>query len=166
MRLSQAQTTKNRGLASEEAHSMNKAAVTIGVQAGDIESSEATRPAFIGLRKQLANHCTGSYSPQITEFAIVLRVCGSLWRFEGEGVQKLRLNLKQAYITADYVIPETRWRGLPLSDIKVYLAAAVLEALQSMSARLVKAKVPCDLAKLLGDARSATSAFLEATPDS
>jgi hypothetical protein len=145
---------------------MSKAVVTIGVQAGDIESSEATRPAFIGLRKQLANHCTGSYSPQISEFAIVLRVCGSLWRFEGEGVQKLRLNLKEAYITTDFVIPESRWRGVPLSEIKVYLAAAALEALQSMLGRLVKAKVPCDCAKLLGDARSAASAFLAATPDS
>ena len=119
----------------------------------------------MAIERHLADHCTSSYSPHITEFAIVLRVCGSLWRFEGEGVQKLRLNLKDAYITADYVIPETRWRGVPLPGIKVYLAAATLEVLQSMSARLVKAKVPCDFAKLLGDARIATSAFLAATPD-
>jgi len=69
---------------------MNKTKMTLGVQSGDIESSEATRPAFMDLRRKLKVHCTALYSPLIKEFAIVFRICGSPWRFEGEGIQKLR----------------------------------------------------------------------------
>lgn len=144
---------------------MSRTKITLGVQSGDVESSEATRPAFLGLRKKLEIHCTAPYSPTITEFAIVLRICGSLGRFEGEGVQKLRVSKKEACITADYVVPESRWKGVPLKEIKRYLAAAATETLQAMSDRLVKSKIAVDSIKLAEDISKATAAFLAETPD-
>ena len=145
---------------------MTKAKITLGVQTGDVESSEATRPAFMSLRKQLGDHCVAAYSPDIAEFAIVFRICGSLWRFEGEGVQKLRVNKKESYVTADYVIPETRWKGVRLSDLKAYMAAATVETLQAMSDKLAKSRIVVDTQSLNQDATSAITAFLNATPDS
>lgn len=145
---------------------MNRARITLGVQTGDVESSDATRPVFMSLRKQLENHCTASYSPNIGEFAIVLRICGSLWRFDGEGVQKLRVNKKEAYVTADYVVPEIRWKGVPFSDLKAYLAAAVLETLQAMTDKLAKAKIEMESETLIEDANKATAAFLAENADS
>lgn len=114
----------------------------------------------MGLRKQLEIHCTASYSPNIEEFAIVLRICGSLWRFEGEGVQKLRVNRKESYVTADYVVPEARWKGVPIADIKKYLAAATAETLQAMAETLTKSSIDVDSAKLSEDVGKATTAFL------
>jgi hypothetical protein len=145
---------------------MNRNRITLGVQSGDIESSEATRPAFMSLRRQLEVHCTAPYSPNIEEFAIVLRICGSLWRFEGEGVQKLRLNKKESYVTVDFVVPESRWKGVPIGDIKIYLAAAVAKALQAMSDKLSKSKIAVDSIKLSDDVSKATKAFLAEAPDS
>jgi len=114
----------------------------------------------MSLRKQLEIHCTDSYSPNIDKFAIVLRICGSLWQFEGEGVQKLRLNKKGASITADYVVPEYRWKGVPVGDIKKYLANAASETLRAMSDKLTKSKIAVDAEKLSEDVSKATRDFL------
>lgn len=139
---------------------------TLGVQAGDKESSNATEPAFMGLRKKLEVHCTAPYSPSIKEFAIVLRISGSIWWFEGEGVQKLRLSRKGEYVTGASVVPEARWKGVPLEEIKRYLAAGVTEILQAMSDKLVKSKIAVDSIKLSEDVNKATTAFLAEAPDS
>lgn len=156
----------NLGRANDPENQMSKTKITLGVQSGDVASSDATRPAFMGLRKKLEVHCTAPYSPTIEEFAIVLRICGSLWQFEGEGVQKLRMNKKEAYVTADYVVPEARWKGVPLEEIKRYFAAAVTETLQAMSDKLVKSKIAVDSTKLSEDVNKATTAFLAEAPDS
>ena len=140
---------------------MRRTKVTLSVQSGDIESSEATRPAFVALRKKLDHFCTAQYSPTIKEFAIVLRICGSLWQFEGEGVQKIRVNKKEEYITADYVVPEGRWKGVPLEEIKRYFAAAAMETLKVMSDKLIKSKIKVDSTKLAEDANRAITAFME-----
>ena len=157
-------TTVNLGRENDPDNQMSETKITLGVQSGDVESSEATRPAFMGLRKKLEVHCTAPYSPTIKEFAIVLRICGSLWQFEGEGVQKLRVNKKEAYVTADYVVPEARWKVVSLEEIKRYLAAAVTETLQAMSDKLGKSKIIVDSIKLAEDATKATTAFLAETP--
>jgi hypothetical protein len=143
---------------------MSKTIITLGVQSGDVESSEASRPAFMGLRKKLEVHCTAQYSPTIKEFAIVLRICGSLWQFEGEGVQKLRVNKKEEYVTADYVVPEARWKGVSLEETKRYLAAAVTETVRAMSDKLVKSRIVVDSIKLAEDVSKATAAFLAEAP--
>jgi hypothetical protein len=113
------------------------------------------------LRKQLEAHCTASYSPSIQEFAIVLRISGSIWRFEGEGVQKVRINRKEAYVTADYVVPESRWKNVPPADIKKYLATAAVETLRDMCEKLLKSKIDVDSARLAEDVNKATTAFLK-----
>jgi hypothetical protein len=153
--------TRISGAGRQIRQEMSEDRVTLGVQTGDIESTEATKPAFMMLRKQLAAHCTTSYSPTINEFAIVLRVSGSLWHFEGEGVQRLRINRKDAYVTADFVMPEARWKGIPLEDIKAYLAAGAVETLQAMCEHLRKLKMEVNAAKLIEDANLATAAFLD-----
>ena len=140
--------------------------ITLGVQAGGIEADDVTESAYMPLRKQLAAHCTASYSPTIEEFAIILRISGSLDRFEGEGVQRLRINRKSAYVTADYVMPEERWNGVALTDIRKYLAAAAVEATRAMGQHLVKLKIAVDSSRLDEDVNQAVAAFLEGTPSS
>jgi hypothetical protein len=152
--------TRISGAGRQIRQEMSEDRVTLGVQTGDIEATKATKPAFMILRKQLAAHCTAPYSPTVNEFAIVLRVNGSLWHFEGEGVQRLRINRKDAYVTADFVMPEARWKGIPLEDIKSYLAAGALETLQAMCEHLKKLKIEVNAAKLIEDANLATAAFL------
>jgi len=153
------------GQADRSGKNMSEDRVTLGVDAGSGEASNATELAFMPLRRQLAAHCKASYSPIINEFAIVLRISGAIAHFEGEGVQRLRINRKDAYVTADFVMPEARWKGIPLEDIKAYLAAGAVEALQAMCAHLKKLKIEVNAARLIEDANIATAAFLGQGPD-
>ena len=134
--------------------------ITLGVQSGDMESSETTRPAFIGMRKQIEVCCVDMYSHAIQEYAIVLRVCGSIWQLDGEGVQNVRINRKESYVTADYVVPIIRWKGVPLSEIKIYFANAATMSLQAMCEKLIKSKIHVNTEKLLSDLNVAKAAFL------
>src|SRR5690606_8168312 len=101
---------------------MGNTEVTLGVQAGDVASADATRPAYMSLRKKINAYCKSSYSSTIKEFAMIFRISGSLWWFEGEGAQRLRLNRKGKYVTGDFVVPETRWKGVSQKEIRIYLA--------------------------------------------
>ena len=75
-------------------------------------------------------------------------------------MQKLRVNKRKAYITADYVVPENRWKDVPLLEIKTYLADAVVKTLQAMTEKLAKSNIDVDASKLSEDARKAIIAFL------
>jgi hypothetical protein len=141
---------------------MTETKITLGVQSGDVVASEATRPAFLSLRQHL-EQCTATYCSDIREFALVLRISGSLWSFEGEGVQNVRLRRKDSYVTADYVMPESRWQGVPPAEIADYVARAVRETLAAMVAKLVRSKIAVDSTKLLEDVHRATTAFLAET---
>jgi len=94
------------------------------------------------------------------EFAIVLRISGELANFEGEGVQKVRVSRKGEYVTADFVIPESRWKGVPFETFKRYLAAGATATLKAMATRLVKVKIPINSVELLEDVSKATTSFL------
>jgi len=139
---------------------MRQDRVTLGVDCGSIEASKTTDSTVMRLRKELAARCTASYSSAIQEFAIVLRISGSVARFEGEGVQRLRVNRRDAYVTADFVVPEVRWDGVALEDIKRYFAAGAVETLRAMCVHLRKLKIDVDSERLVEDARKATASFL------
>lgn len=140
---------------------MATASITLGVQSGDVASSQATEPFFTALRRLLAAICIGPYSDEIDEFAIVLRIAGEIWNFEGEGCQKLRLNRKGRYVTIDIVLPQERWRGSGPIQLKEYLASSTEEALSLMIARLENSKIKVESTKLRSDAKRAICEFLK-----
>jgi hypothetical protein len=143
---------------------MKKASITLGVQAGDVASDEATSPAFMSLRRSLAHHCMDTYCHVIDEFAIVLRISGSIWKFEGEGVQKVRINRKGMYITADLVIPENRWQELSIAEFKKYLSKGVEQTIKAMCDRLEQLKISFDAERLNSDVSKAIASFVNASP--
>lgn len=136
--------------------------ITVGAQLGGPDVSDATTAVYQALKRQLWAHCTRSYSPIISEFAIVLRIDGSLVEFGGEGVQGLRIRRKDAYVTADYVIPVARWKDVPLPALKAYFAAAAVMTIEAMAAHLKKLKVAVDAEMLTEDVKMAAGAFLDA----
>jgi hypothetical protein len=133
--------------------------ITFGVQSGDVPSGDATEPHFMPLRKLLAARCIGPYSPEIDEFPIVLRVSGQIWRFEGEGCQRLRLQRKKRYITIDIVMPENRWLGASAADIRTFLARMTEEAIELMIAKLEKSGVKVESEKLRADLRQVLAEY-------
>lgn len=140
---------------------MTSERITLGAQMGGPEAFDVTQPIILRLRKQLASHCTEAYSPTISEFAIILRIDGSLDQFGGEGVQRPRINRKDAYVTADYAVPVEHWKDVPLPDLKKCFAEAAVKTVDTMVEHLKKLKVEVNAKMLAEDVNKAVTAFLK-----
>ena len=132
--------------------------ITVGVQtSGD---DDRTGEHVVELRKLLAAHCKGPYSDEIAEFALVLRVGGKMQEFDFEGCERIRRNRKGSYITVDLGFPSRKWRGVPDSVIRGYLADIVETGLLCCLHRLKKDKAKIQQAKLMNDFRNLKKNFL------
>lgn len=132
--------------------------ITLGMQtSGD---DDRTGEHVVELRKLLAAHCKGPYSDEIAEFALVLRVGGKMQEFDFEGCERIRRNRKARYITVDLGFPSRKWRGVPDSVIRGYLADIVETGLLCCLHRLKKDKAKIQQAKLMNDFRNVKKNFL------
>ena len=140
----------------------DKPTVKVGVQSGDVPSSDATSPHTRPLRKVLQAHCVGPYSPDVDQFSLVIRVDGDIWHWEQEGCDRMRRRKKDRYITIDIYVPRSRWEGVPGIEIRKYLAACVEDAFQRMIDKLRRDKVVVDGDALLRDFAIAKAQYLDA----
>jgi len=143
---------------------MASATVTLGVQSGDVPSSETVMPHVMPLRQFLKRNCVGPYGPDIEEFAIVLRISGDLWSFEGDGPERFRINRKGKYITADIVMLKNRWDGVSTDEIRFFLATSIRSTIQTMVDKLIHAGIAVDSLRLLGDLENALNDFQKGHP--
>ena len=135
--------------------------ITLGVQSGSTEASDATRPFFMPLRKLLAKHCVGPYSKDIVEFAPILRIDGDVWAWHFEGCEALKLNRRERYVTIDIGVPEERWRANGLA-LATYLVTTVEEALRQMIDRVKQKGLDLNDAALLADFEQVRTEYMTA----
>jgi hypothetical protein len=132
--------------------------ITIGAQtSGD---DDRTDRHILELRRLLAIYCKGPYSEEISEFALVLRIGGSMQEFDFEGCERVRRNRKGKCITVDLGFPSRRWRGVTDGEIRKYLAEIVETGLLCCLHRLKKDKVKVNEAVLISDFTEAKRSFL------
>ena len=124
-------------------------AITLGVQAGDPEVDAALEPFYMPLRKLLAQMCVGPYSTAIDEFAIVLRIDGSIGHWGFEGCRDLRLHKKMRYITVDIGVPKSKWENASPIELKRYLAGCVKDSLALMARKLESARIDIKTSELI-----------------
>lgn len=136
----------------------NKATVTLAAQASG-EDKRTARPV-LEMRKLLEHHCRGPYSPDIVEFALILRIGGDMQEFDFEGCERLRRNRKGKYITVDLGFPSYRWKDANDSSIRAFIAEAVETGLLCCIRRLEKDRTPVDSYTLLEDFRRARTLYL------
>lgn len=129
----------------------DKFTVKVGVQSGDIPSSQATDPHISPLRKLLHAYCRGPYSSEVDEFSLVFRVDGDIYHWEQEGCDRMRRSRKERYITIDIYVPRSRWEGVSGIEIRRYLMPCVEDAFQRMIDKLRRDKAPIDGEALLKD---------------
>jgi hypothetical protein len=116
--------------------------IIIPAQIGDSNANSSVEPHLISLRKLLDQYCNGPYAENIDEFAPILRIDGySTWRWEFEGLQKLRLMKKKRYITVDIGMPISRWENVPPKLIKQYLIDNLKLALEAFVNKLKKERI-------------------------
>lgn len=153
---------QSRALGWEEDQTVRRGSeFSLGVQAGDTTSSDAVRPHCIQLRKLFSRLEAASYSRDVVKFAPVLRIDGSIWHWDREGVGNVRVSQKHATATADIFVPIAIWKSEDESKLKQYLAAQIAVAYDLMTERISSKKLDCDRPKLLEDVAKLLEEFLE-----
>jgi hypothetical protein len=109
--------------------------ISIGCQNGGPKDG-GIGEAKVLLYQALNRHLTSSHCAAIDEYAIVLRVDGSLDRFGGEGLARLRFAKAKRYITIDVQVPEPTWRAMDAKQVNGYLVRQVRSAVSACVNRL------------------------------
>ena len=139
---------------------IEKSVFTLGVQAGDKPADEATRPHYMELRKLFDRTMSGSYSDDVGEFAPVLRVDGSMWHWDRDGVDNVRVSKKTGHATADIFVPTTVWAAGDPQKIRSYLGGQVAVAYELISARMLSTRLKCDHERLRRDVSEVVKQFV------
>ncbi len=133
--------------------------ISIGCQIGGPE------PCSIGdlkvlLCRLLAAHVTSTHCSAIDEYALVLRVDGSLDKFGSEGLARLRFAKARRYITLDIQIPEAVWKPMSEVETRQYLVKQVGAAIAACIGRLVKDRYTVHRLALQGELDTAFAEYL------
>jgi hypothetical protein len=143
---------------------LNKATITVGVQTS--REDDRTGRHILDMRKALALHCQGPYSPEIREFALILRVGGEMQEFDFESCDRIRRSRKEHSISVDLAFPSRKWKGVPDKSIREYISEAVETGLLCCIRRLELDKSQVDADRLLSDFARAKYIFLTESGDS
>jgi len=114
-------------------------AISIGCQQGGPEPCSISS-LKVDLYRAFEKHVTSTHCPEVDEYALVLRVDGSLDKFGEEGLARLKLAKARRYITVDIQIPEKVWQPMSRQATAKYLATVVQTAINACTARLSKEK--------------------------
>jgi hypothetical protein len=136
-----------------------KPRVTLGVDAGGRDADEATRAHYMALRGLLAAECVGPYGTAFCEFALVLRIDGSVQTWGRRGVGDVRLQRKSRYATADIFVPAELWQSSP-TTIRAFLASEMKSAISKIVDRASSKKDSIDGGRLNADVERAIEKFL------
>ena len=134
------------------------ATITLGMQTS--REDNRTGRHVLEMRKLLAEHCRGPYSPEIDEFALILRIGGEMQEFDFEGCERIRRNRKKKYITLDLGFPSSKWKAATDAEIRQFIVEAVETGLLCCIRHLQKDKTTIDSAKLISDFCKARRVFL------
>ena len=132
-----------------KAATMSIDTVTLGMQSS--REDDRTSQHVLPLRKLLASRCTGPYSDEVKEFALVLRIGGEMLEFDFRGCERIRRNKKSSYITVDLGFPSSEWKGQSDEHIRRYLAQIVETGLRCCLERLARDGADVDGDRLLAD---------------
>jgi hypothetical protein len=135
--------------------------VSIGAQLGGPEPCLVAE-LKVGLFHALTKHLTSTHCKEIDEYAVVLRVDGTLHKFGKEGLARMRLAKTQRYITVDVQIPEIAWHPLNKSQTKTYLTDQVRSAISMCVARLIEEKYLVAEERLWAQINAAFNEYLAA----
>jgi hypothetical protein len=141
--------------------SLENSPVTLGVDAGGKDADEATKDHYMALRRALAAECAGPYGRAFDEFALVLRIDGSVVSWKKRGVANVRLQRKSRYATADVFVPATVWKAVSSKKFRTFLAEEVEAAVRAITDRAMKAKDDIDDAELLAGCEPGSHKVLE-----
>ena len=129
---------------------MANSIVSIGCECGGPEAA-VVGELKVALYQALARRLSATHCEAVDEYAIVLRVDGSLDRFGDEGIARMRFAKKARHITADVRIPMAVWQPMNARDTRRYLARQVRATLELFVQRLQKDGHRVDASRLFAE---------------
>jgi hypothetical protein len=124
---------------------------------GGKDAYAATNVDIVALRRLLAQECPGPYCLAFNEFALILRVDGSIDTWGRRGVDHVRLQRNLRYAKADIYVPISAYNSKEPGAFRSFLAAEVESAIRAIVERARRAKIALDSERLLHDAQRATA---------
>lgn len=133
-------------------------AISLGVQAGDVESDSVVNPIYMSLRRLLASKCKGEYGPGFKDIGFVLRIDGKIWYWRKRGHQNLRVK-QDGDVSLDIFMPEEIWKPRDDQQIKAFLAEEVRLGFHAAIERMTAKKIPFNRELLVRDFEDALAEF-------
>lgn len=133
--------------------------ISIGADCGGPEAirvSEAKIPLF----KAFSQYVTSTHCDGIDQYALVLRIDGTLDQFGPEGIFRLRLAKAKRYITVDIQIPQSLWEPMSDMQLRAYLAKQCAAAIRSCVSRLTKERMVVEEVALWQEVEHAIQAYI------
>lgn len=134
--------------------------VSIGCEGGGPETRHGCF-AKVPLAQALQRTVNSTYTKTVDEFALVLRVSGSLQSYGEEGLANLRLYKSRRVISVDVQVPEQPSRPLSASELREYIARQVLAAVEACVVRL-QSESPVQEEQLMHEVRLGIAQYLGA----
>jgi hypothetical protein len=134
--------------------------ISIGCECGGPEArivAERKAPLYQAISRAVSS----TYCSAIDEYALVLRVDGSLATYGEEGVANIRFAKKRRVITADLQVPELAWKPLNPYELNNYLARMVLLGLQGCTARLKRDGHQVQSSLLMAEAEQGVAEYMQ-----
>lgn len=125
--------------------------ITLGADVGGKDANAATCEHVLELRELLNQECLGPYSNTIKEFAIVLRIDGSVQSWGQSGINNIVLQKKRGYITADIFMPKEVWSAGNVRYLRKFLGDKVKSAIIEMAERVKQSKIDLSIEELRRD---------------
>ena len=107
--------------------------ITLGADVGGKDAYSATHGHILALRKLLRQECRGPYSEIIKEFALVLRIDGSVQAWGKTGVEDVAMQKKNTFATADIFVPREVWSTNDAPNLRRFLASGVKAAVAKIA---------------------------------
>ena len=142
-----------------------KDAITLGADVGGKDADAATHEDILSLRIKLRQRCPGPYGEVIEEFALILRIDGSVQAWGKSGVENVVLNRRHRYATADIFVPRDVWSGADATVFRRFLAAQVRAAIDAIASRASRRKVELTIDALRRDVDSAIREWAATRPE-
>jgi hypothetical protein len=131
----------------------------VSAQYGDPFSTAVVRPFHKTLNQIFEITIRGKYFRSIEKLSIVFRVSGKIWKFAGEGPERVKLLKQSREITVDLIIPEGRWRDVPPAQLRDYLDVQIRQCFQVLLSRARKADELISEKSLVDDFEAAMIKF-------
>lgn len=114
--------------------------IEISGQYGDQASDKAIWPFHIKLNELFKKMDAKTYFKTVKILSIIFRVSGNIWKFEGEGPERLKYLKNENVITVDLLIPENRWKDVSNDERVKYISKGIRVCFDLLLTRAKKAQ--------------------------